>query len=112
MNFAGDRVAQKERVPVLGWKLRRVVDGRATDACGSMVVIDHFRDKAERVFPGSRPRGTEISSTPQKHVYRHGMAVRIVDVAEGIEGNAEWIDLTPRELLEARTISAQTIGVP
>ena len=112
MNFAGDRVAQKKRVPVLGGKLRRVVDGRAADTCGSMVVIDHFRDKAERVLPRFRPRGTEVGSATQQHVHRHGMAVRIVDVAEGIEGNAEWIDLTPSELLEARTISAQTIGVP
>ena len=112
MNFAGDRVAQKKRVPVLGWKLRRVVDGRAADACGSMVVIDHFRDKAERVLPGLSPRGSKVGAAPQEHVHRHGMAVRIVDVTEGIEGNAERIDLPPRELLEARAIGAKTDGVP
>ena len=112
MNFACDRITQKKRVPVLGWKLRGVVDGRAADASGPVVVIDHFRDKAERVCLGLRPRWTEISSATQEHVYRHGMAVRIVEVAEGIEGNAEWIDLPPGELLEARTIGAKTDGVP
>ena len=112
MNFAGDRVAQKKRVPVLGWKLRGVVDGRAADTGGSVVVINHFRDKAEGVFLGLRPRGSEVGSAAQEHVHRHGMAVRIVDVTEGIEGNAERIDLPPGELLEARAIGAKTVGVP
>ena len=112
MNFAGDRVAQKTRVPELGWKMRGVVDGRTADTGGSVVVIDHFRDKAEGVFLGLRPRGSEVGSAAQEHVHRHGMAVRIVDVTEGIEGDAERIDLTPSELFEARAIGPKTDAVP
>ena len=56
----------------------------------------------------NQSEAVEAAETPTQDVESEA----VEDVAEGIEGDAERIDLPRGELLEARTIGAKTDSVP
>ena len=108
MHLAGDGIADKEVVAILGGKMIRIVVADATNPRGTMIVRNHVRPVSETIM---RFAETGIISPTQEHSDGPGMAVGIIYVSEPVKAKAERVHLTPSELFETRTVGTKAIGI-
>src|SRR6185437_1924768 len=89
-------------------KMIGVVESEASHGGRFRVAVVHLRRQTEAIVGRAE---TRIPAAAQQLIDRLRVTVGRVEIAQRIEGDAEWIDLAVRELLDVAAIGPDAVGV-
>ncbi len=108
VDAVGDHVADEGVAAILFRKVVGGVDGDAGDGRRIGVLLDRPRGEAEAVVGLAEAL---VVAAAQEFGDRFRLAITGIEVAQGVEGQAERVDLTMRDVFEARAVRLETVDV-
>lgn len=109
VDTARDHVADEEGPPVLRRETAPVVARDSGDGRRAVEVLHHGGHEAEAIVRAAEAR---VVAAPQELVRGSRVAVRGEQVAERVDRHPERVDLAVREVLDARAVETEPVGVP
>src|SRR5690606_32307185 len=98
-----------EHVPaILVGKLICLVIDHARNGGRTMEVVHHGRNKTKAVMWLAK---AGIIPSSDQLIDRFGVTIRREEIEQRVHRHAEWVDLTPCELFNSRTIESQAVSV-